>query len=76
MAMRTNTFLTVVIAFMLNAVIYGTLVTIVLSIDALSPWWEFAVPAVIVLALVTTPFLARWLAPRIQRQKPLMPGND
>jgi hypothetical protein len=66
MAMKTNNFIALLLAFMVNAVIYGSLVTAVLSIEALSPWWEYWLPIVIGLSLISTPFVAKWLAPKLR----------
>lgn len=64
--MRTRTLLSGMIALPLNAVLFGLGAVTVLSIPALEPWREIALPAVIITALIVTIPLSWKLAPRLR----------
>lgn len=71
--MRTRTFMTVMLAFPVNAVLFGSLATLVLSIPALRPYLDYALPAVIVAAFALTVPVAWVLAPRLRLRNDYYP---
>jgi len=73
--MRTRTIISLMLSLMVNAVIFGSLVVAILSIPGLQPFDNYLVPAVIVLSLVATPFIAWRLAPHL-RSRNLYSGNE
>ncbi len=64
--MKTDLFITFVVALMVNAVLFGVGAITVLSVPALAEQAKYLLPAVIVAAFVATPFIARLLAPRLR----------
>jgi ABC-type Fe3+-siderophore transport system permease subunit len=63
------------LSLMVNAVIFGSLVVAVLSIPGLKPFDNYLVPAVIVLSLIATPYIAWKLAPHLRSRK-LYAGDE
>jgi hypothetical protein len=66
--MKTRSHMTLMLSFMVNAVIFGTGAVIVLSIESLRAYAPYLLPAVIVAALVATPVVSWWMAPRLRLQ--------
>jgi len=64
--MKTNTYLTIFVSMMVNAVIFGTGAITVLSIPALAEQAKYLLPLVIVISFVAAPFIARLIAPRMR----------
>lgn len=64
--MKTNTYLTIFVSMMVNAVIFGTGAIAVLSIPALAEQAKYLLPLVIVISFVAAPFIARLIAPRMR----------
>ena len=63
---RTNTYLTVIVAMMVNVVVFGIGAIAILAIPALNENAKFLLPAWIVLAFAVTPFVAKRIAPRMR----------
>ena len=64
--MSTTNQIAVLVSLMVNAVLFGFGAIAVLSIPALSAQAVWLLPAVIVLSFLATPFIARWIAPRLR----------
>jgi|GEM_PF-736956 len=64
--MRVRSFITLALSLMVNAVLFGTGAVIVLSIPALRDHMAYLLPAVIIVSLVLTPFIAWKIAPRMR----------
>lgn len=64
--MKTRSFITMALAFMVNAVLFGVGIIAVLSIDALRVHAVYLIPAVVIVSLVATPFISWLLAPRLR----------
>ncbi len=64
--MKTRSFITMALAFMVNAVLFGVGIVAVLSIDALRMHAVYLIPAVVVVSLAATPFISWLLAPRLR----------
>lgn len=71
--MRTRTFMTGMLALPVNAVLFGSFATLVLSIPALRPYMEYVLPAVIVAAFALTVPVAWVLAPRLRLRNDYYP---
>ena len=63
---RTETYLTAITSMLVNAVLFGIGVVAILSIPQLNEQAKFLLPAWTVLSLVTAPFIARRIAPRMR----------
>ncbi len=63
---KTQTYLTVIASMMVNAVVFGFGAIAILSIPMLNDYAKYLLPAWIVLSLVTAPFIARRIAPRMR----------
>lgn len=66
--MKTRSHMTLMLSFMVNAVIFGTGAIIVLSVEGLRAYAPYLLPAVIVAALIVTPIISWWMAPRLRLQ--------
>ena len=64
--MSTGTWLIVICAMMVNAVLFGTGAVLVLSIPVLAAQAVYLLPAVIVASFVAAPFVAALIAPRMR----------
>ncbi len=64
--MKTQLFVTALVAMMVNAVIFGIGAVSVLSIPALNEHAKYLLPAVIVVTFAITPFVAWRIAPRLR----------
>lgn len=64
--MSTNTYITIAVAMMVNAVVFGIGAITVLSIPALSENAKYLIPAVVIVTFCVTPFIARRIAPRLR----------
>lgn len=64
--MKTDTFITICVAMMVNAVVFGIGAITVLSVPALNENAKYLLPAVVVLAFAISPFIARHIAPRLR----------
>lgn len=67
--MRTPTYMAGMIGLMVNAVLYGVGVVTVLSVPALSAWAPYLLPAVVVVSLALTPFIAWRIAPLLRARR-------
>ncbi|WP_318558190.1 hypothetical protein [Pseudorhizobium pelagicum] len=63
---KTETFLTVIAAMMVNAVLFGVGAIAILSVPALNEMAKFLLPAWIVIALIASPFIGKLIAPRMR----------
>ena len=66
--MKTRSHITLMLSFMVNAVFFGTGAVIVLSIESLRAYAPYLLPTVIVAALIATPVVSWWMAPRLRLQ--------
>ncbi|NML73893.1 hypothetical protein HHL25_07120 [Rhizobium sp. S-51] len=64
--MKTDTFITICVAMMVNAVIFGIGAITVLSVPMLNENAKYLLPAVVVLAFAIAPFIAWQIAPRLR----------
>ncbi|MFA7416188.1 MAG: hypothetical protein WC048_17085 [Rhizobium sp.] len=64
--MKTQLFVTALVAMMVNAVIFGIGAVSVLSVPALNEHAKYLLPAVIVVTSALTPFVAWRIAPRLR----------
>ncbi|WP_454745596.1 hypothetical protein [Ciceribacter selenitireducens] len=64
--MKTDTYLTFFVSMMVNAVVFGTGATTVLSIPALAENAKYLLPLVVVISFVVAPFIAKLIAPRMR----------
>lgn len=72
--LKTDTYITIFVGMMVNAVLFGIGAVTVMSIPGLEPYWKYLIPAVVVLSFVLAPFIARPIAPRLRlrnRRKPI-----
>lgn len=69
--MRTNTWITIMVGMMVNAVLFGIGAVAVLSFPAISEYWKYLIPAVVIVSFAAAPFIARRIAPRLRlRNRP------
>ena len=64
--MRTRSFIALALAFMVNAVLFGTGAVVVLSVETLRDHATYLIPAVVALSLAATPFVSWYLAPKLR----------
>lgn len=64
--MKTQLFVTALVAMMVNAVIFGIGAVAVLSVPVLNEQAKYLLPAVIVVTFAITPFVAWRIAPRLR----------
>ncbi|MFN7023653.1 MAG: hypothetical protein ACK4QP_03870 [Pseudorhizobium sp.] len=62
----TNTWLTIICSFMVNAVLFGAGAILVLSVPSLEAYAKYLIPAVIVLSFAFTYVIASRIAPRMR----------
>ena len=72
--MKTNTWISLLLTLMVNAVVFGIGAIAILSIPSLYDKVKYLLPAWIVLTLIMSPFIARALAPRLRSR--LAPPNE
>lgn len=72
--MRTRTLITGLLSLPINAVLFGSAATLVLSIPPLRPYMEYILPAVIGIAFVLTVPVAWKLAPRLRLRNDYYPN--
>lgn len=72
--LRTRTLITGLLSLPVNAVLFGTAATLVLSIPALRPHLEYVLPAVIAAAFLLTVPVAWMLAPRLRVRNDYYPN--
>lgn len=69
--MRTNTYISLFVGLMVNAMLFGTGAVIVLSIPGLEAYWKYLIPLVVVISFVLTPFISIAIAPYLRlRNRP------
>lgn len=64
--MKTDLFITIMVAMMVNAVLFGVGAVTVLSVPVLNEQAKYLLPVVIVLAFALTPFVSRAIAPHLR----------
>lgn len=67
--MTTETYMTGVIALMVNAVLFGAGIAAVLSIPALSAKATTLIPAVVIASIVVSGPISAYLAPRLRLKR-------
>lgn len=67
--MRTRTYMAGMIGLMINAVLFGVGAVTVLSVPALRAWAPYLIPAVVVVSLAVTPFIAWRMAPLLRARR-------
>ena len=72
--MRTRTLIAGLLSLPVNAVLFGSAATLVLSIPSLRPYMEYVLPAVIAAAFVLTIPVAWTLAPRVRVRNDYYPN--
>ena len=72
--MKTNTWISLVLTLMVNAVVFGIGAIAILSIPSLYDKVKYLLPAWIVLTLIVSPFIARALALRLRSR--MAPPNE
>ncbi|MBR0555877.1 hypothetical protein J5J10_09315 [Ciceribacter sp. L1K23] len=69
--MKTETYMSLFVGMMINAMLFGVGAVAVLSIPALEPYWKFLIPLVVVLAYLLTYPIASRIAPQLRlRNRP------
>lgn len=69
--MRTNTYISLFVGMMVNAMLFGAGAVTVLSIPALQEYWKYLIPLVVVISFVMTPFISTTMAPYLRlRNRP------
>ncbi|MGD9667953.1 MAG: hypothetical protein AB7U75_02740 [Hyphomicrobiaceae bacterium] len=77
--MRTRAYITVLAAMMISAVLFGTFVTMILSIPALKTNADLLIPLSILASLIIAPLLGWKLAPEVRSKvirREHQRGND
>lgn len=64
--MKTNTYISLFVGMMVNAVLFGTGAIAVLSVPALGEYWKILIPIVVVLSFMLAWPISRWIAPRLR----------
>ncbi|ATN33464.1 hypothetical protein ACO34A_06545 [Rhizobium sp. ACO-34A] len=64
--LSTNTWLKIICAMMINAVVFGVGAVTVLMIPALAAQAKYLIPAVVVISFVSAPFIASLIASRMR----------
>ncbi len=64
--MKTDTYITIIVAMMVNAVVFGIGAVTVLAVPALNVHAKYLLPAVVVATFCITPFIACRIAPRLR----------
>ncbi|MCL6709069.1 hypothetical protein M8R20_18965 [Pseudomonas sp. R2.Fl] len=69
--MKTNTYISLFVGMMVNAVLFGIGAVTVLSLPALEAYWKYLLPLVVVMAFSLTPFISMAMAPYMRlRNRP------
>jgi|GEM_PF-1440708 hypothetical protein len=69
--MRTNTYISLFVGMMVNAMLFGIGAITVLSLPALEPYWKYLLPLVVVMAFCVSPFISMGMAPHMRlRNRP------
>jgi hypothetical protein len=66
--MRTRSYITILAAMMIDAVLFRTGIVIVLSIPALREYAAFLIPLVLAASLVAAPLIGWKLAPAVRAE--------
>jgi hypothetical protein len=66
--MRTRSYITILAAMMIDAVLFGTGIVIVLSIPALREYAAFLILLVLAVSLVAAPLIGWILAPAVRAE--------
>lgn len=77
--MRTRSYITILAAMMIHAVLFGTGVAIVLSIPGLRAYAAYLIPMVVAASLLAAPFIGWTMAPAVRAKvvrREHLRGND
>lgn len=65
--LKTDTWLVIICSMMVNAIVFGVGTITVLSVEALSEYAKYLIPAVVVVSIASAPFIsAYYIAPRMR----------
>ncbi|WP_075998198.1 hypothetical protein [Salaquimonas pukyongi] len=73
--MRTRTIMTILVALMVNAVVFGTGAIIVLTVPPLRDHLTWLLPSVVVASLLATPWLSWKIAPYLRSRNVYRSGK-